>query len=582
MPFDAIFLSAVAAELRRELPDARVEKVTQPARDTVVLQLRTREGHRKLLLNANPNSPRVQLTELSFENPAAPPMFCMLLRKHLTGGRLTQIVQPSMERAVRFIFSCTDELGVPCRRILTAELLGSASNVVLSDGEDRILDCLRRVSMEASCRPVLPGLYYKPPLRPDRLDPTEVTQAELLTMLREITSPKRFDRWLLDNFSGLSPLIARELSYSITGQTDTDLSVTEDAAREQLAARLAAGFRACLEEDAFSPVLLLREGAPADFSFRPIRQYESYMTLRTLPSFGALLDLFYGTRDLAEKMRQRSQSLRKTMSNLTGRTARKLENQRRELAAAADRERTRQLGDIVTANLYRIVRGQTLLSAEDFYDPEMKTVEIPLSPVLSPQQNAAKLYKDYAKAKTAQRVLTEQIARGETELCYFESILEELDRAETEKDLMDIRSELTDGGYLRAPSGSKKMKLPPAKPMEFLSSDGFLIYVGRNNRQNDLLTTKLADRRDVWLHVQKLHGSHVVIASAGAPLPDRTVTEAMQLAAYYSQARGGTSVPVDYCPVKNVKKPAGAKPGMVVYQQYNTGYVTPSATVGQP
>lgn len=568
MPFDAIFLTALADELRQTLADARVEKITQPARDTVIVQLRTHDGHRRLLLGANPNHARVQLTELSFENPTTPPMFCMLLRKHLSGGRLTAITQPPMERALAFHFACTDEMGVACEKQLVAELMGGASNILLLDGEQRILDCLRRVDMSAS-RPVLPGLFYHPPLRQERLDPTAVSAEEIAALLPHTS--KRLDKWILEQFSGISPLIAREICYALTGETDTDILTCDGSLSQALFAQ----FQALPQPSAFQPTMLLHEGVPKDFSFRPIAQYGSYMQMQPYPDCSALLDAFYGARDKAEKMRQKSQVLNKTVTNLYERVTRKLANQRLELAATLNRERTRQLGDIVTANLYRMQRGQTLLRATDFYDPEMGEIEIPLSPTLSPQQNAAKFYKDYNKAKTAQRVLTEQIAKGEQEQDYLGSVLDALSRAESGKDLSDIRAELLDGGYIRERSKGKRMKTPPSRPMEFVSSDGFPILVGRNNRQNDQLTTKMAEKRDIWLHVQKIHGSHTVILCGGVQPPDQTVTEAMQLAAYYSQAREGTLVPVDYCPVKHVKKPAGAKPGMVIYETYRTGYVTP-------
>lgn len=576
MPFDAVFLTAVAEELREKLTDSRVEKISQPARDTVILQLRGREGHLRLLATANPNRPRVQLTQMNYENPATPPMFCMLLRKHLMGGRLLQLIQPPMERTLELVFACTDEMGEACKKSLVVEMMSGAANLILTGEGGRIVDCMRRVDMEAA-RPVLPGLYYRPPARADRLDPTAVDGGALSEMLLSVSAPKRFDAWILEHFAGFSPLIAREISFTLTGETDTDLNALSQPQRRELAERLIDVFRNRAAEGGFCPVLLLRQDVPADFSFRPIRQYGDFMRMEVQPSFSALLDRFYGERDRAEKIRQRSQSIRKTVTNLYDRTTRKLANQRRELDATLNRERTRQLGDIVTANLYQIQRGQTVLRAEDFYDPQMRMIEIPLSPALSPQQNAAKLYKEYSKAKTAQRVLTEQIAKGETEQTYLGSVLDALSRAESEKDLNEIRTELTEGGYLRERGRGKQMKQPPSRPMEFRSSDGFVILVGRNNRQNDQLTTKTASKRDIWLHVQKQHGSHVIIQCDGAVPPDTTVTQAMVLAAYYSQAREGTLVPVDYCPVRQVKKPAGAKPGMVVYENYRTGYVTPTA-----
>lgn len=579
MPFDAYFLTAVVQELKPILLGARIDKIQQPSRDTVLLQLRGRE---KLLLSANVNRPRIHLTQASFDNPAQPPMFCMLLRKHLSGGRIAELTQPTAERVLRLSFDCTDEMGVPCRKELILELMGRNSNLILTGADGRILDCLRRVDFEMSeTRQVLPGLFYHEPPKQDKRIPQETGEAELFALLQAEDSPKRLDKWLIDTFAGLSPLIARELTYRLTGETDTDILTLD---RPKAAAFLA---RELSMQTAPKPYLLLREGEdkPADFTYRSIAQYGDYMLLRELPSFSALLDAFYTETDRADRIRQKSQTLRKTVTTLHERARRKLEIQRQEREATLDREALRRMGDIVTANLHAITRGQTLLRAVDFYDAEMQEIEIPLKPNLSPQQNAARFYKDYAKAKHAEKILTEQIAQGEIEVNYLAGVLEELSRAENERDLSEIRAELEDGGYLRAADrrkngkAGKQMKQAPAKPMGFCSSDGFPIYVGRNNRQNDQLSLKTAQKNDIWLHAQKIHGAHVIIASAGSEVPDQTITEAAMLAAYYSEAREGQNVPVDVTPVRFLKKPNGAKPGMVVYDRYRTVIVTPNASL---
>ena len=392
---------------------------------------------------------------------------------------------------------------------------------------------------------------------------------ELRALLCAQKTQKMADSFLLETFGGLSPLLCRELAYAVFGQVDLDLSQLTDAQREDAAGKLFAALDQ-LHTGKRTPVILVRDERPWDFTCIPIRKYEGLITQEPQPSFSALLDTFYAKRDSLERMRQKTQALRKTLTNLHNRTARKLANQQKELEATFDRDHLRRLGDIVTANLHVISRGQARLTAVDFYDP-----------AISPQQNAAKFYKDYQKAKTAEKVLTEQIAKGEAELSYLASVLDELSRVESERDMQDIRQELTEGGYLRETGQKKKMKLPASKPMVFRSSDGFEILVGRNNRQNDLLTCKLAQKQDIWLHTQKIHGSHVIIACAPETPPDRTVTEAMQLAVYFSQAREGQNVPVDYTRVKNVKKPAGAKPGMVIYDHYSTAVVTPDAALAE-
>ena len=383
------------------------------------------------------------------------------------------------------------------------------------------------------------------------------------------------DKWLLAHFAGLSPLIARELSFRFARETDAPIPAL-DAAR--LAAFLTAEF-AALPPVQMQPMLLWKDGAPTDFTYRDIRQYGGYLRAEPCESFSTLLDRFYTETDHAGRMRQRSQTLRKAISNLHERTRRKLELQRQELEATHDREQLRRQGDIVTANLHAITRGQTLLRAEDFYDENLREIEIPLKPNLSPQQNAARFYKDYARAKHAEQVLTQQIAQGEIEESYLAGVLEELARAENERDLSEIRAELEAGGYVRPADRRKQVKQQPSKPMHFRSSDGFDIFVGRNNRQNDQLSLKTARRDDLWLHVQKFHGTHVIIACAGVQPPDGTITEAAELAAYYSEARESQNVPVDVTPVRCLRKPNGAKPGMVVYDRYRTVLVTPDAAL---
>ncbi len=573
MPFDAIFLSAVIRELEPAIVGMRVDKIQQPSRDTVLLQMR---GKEKLLLSANVNRPRIHLTQAAFDNPAQPPMFCMLLRKHLSGGRIAALTQPVAERSVTIAFDCTDEMGSPCRKHLILELMGRNSNLILTGADGRIIDCLRRVDFEMSeARQVLPGLFYHEPPQQDKRIPQETDEAQLAALLAAVDSPKRLDKWLLDTFAGLSPLITRELSYCFCGEIDADILTLD---RDSLARYLARELTMTGEQ---APILLLQDGMGKDFSYREIAQYGDFLTQKRCESFSALLDEYYTETDRADRMRQKSQTLRKTVTTLYERTVRKLEIQRKEREETMDRERLRQMGDIVTANLHAIERGQTLLRAENFYDPEMREIEIPLKPNLSPQQNAAKYYKDYAKAKHAEKILTEQIATGETEAEYLGGVLEELSRADNERDLSEIRAELEDGGYIRADrrKGNKQMKQAPSVPLSFSSSDGVRILVGKNNRQNDQLSLKNAHKNDIWLHVQKFHGAHVIIECAGAEVPDETITEAAMLAAYYSEVREGQNVPVDVTQVRNLKKPNGAKPGMVVYERYRTVFVTPDSSL---
>lgn len=577
MPLDAVLLCAIHEELEHALLNTRIDKIQQPSRDTVILQFRAKNGGSRLIFGLSPGRSRVHLTQISLENPAQPPMFCMLLRKHLSGSRVCAITQPSMERLLDFTLDCVSELGEPTQKHLIAEVMGCTANLILCGADGRIIDCLRRVDFEMSeKRQLLPGLYYHRPPALLKIDPRGQSAADLLCLISKIDAPIRPNEWLLQTFSGLSPLICREIMYD-AGLSDEDLRTLPKARCAQLATVSAAAF-SDIAARRYKPVLLMKNGQPFDYCYREIRQYGDYIATRCCESFSQMLDQFYGERERTDRIRQKTQAMRKTLTNLRDRSARKLEMQRKELEGARDRERLRQLGDIVTANLHRMTRGDSRLLAEDFYTPEQKMIEISLMPTLTPQQNAAKYYKEYAKAKTAERVLTEQIKMGETERSYLESVLDELDRAEREQDISEIRVELVEGGYLRDTEKRRK-KLLPSAPMQFISSAGVPIYVGRNNRQNDWLTCKQALKHDLWLHAGKVSGSHVIVECRGVELDDHTVEEAAMLAAWFSQARAGHKVPVDYTLIRNVKKPVGAKPGMVVYEHYKTIYVIPDKTL---
>ena len=568
MAFDAFFLTAVLDEIRQTTAGGRVEKIHQPSRDTVILQLRCEGGREKLLIAANPAAPRLHLTTSNPENPDQPPMFCMLLRKHLSGARLSEIQQLPMERMVEFIFDCTDEMGYPVRKKLVAELMGRTCNLYLLDPEGRIIDCLRRVGLdESSHRAALPGLFYQLPSPVEKRDPRGMNEEDYVNLLSEPGADLLADR-LMDTLGGLSPLVCREAALFAAGDVDARL---EQGNVSVLAEKLALFFREHLSYPG-AYFYAQADGTPKQFAFCPIRQYGD---CRQAGSFRELMDSYYVVKDRKDAIRQKSQAMRKTVTNLCQRIQRKLQIQDKELTATYDRERLRQFGDIVTANLHKITKGQTVLQAEDFYDPDMKTVEIPLSVTLSPQQNAAKFYKDYGRMKTAEKELTRQIELGQQEYKYLQSVLEELNRAETDAELEEIRQELHSGGYVRMDSAKKRMKQAKLSPMRFESTDGYPIYVGRNNRQNDELTFKLARKDDLWLHAQKVHGSHVIISCGGTTPPDDTVTQAAQLAAYYAESVGGQNIPVDVTPVKQVKKTPGSKPGMVIYHTYRTVIVNP-------
>ena len=558
MPLDAVCLRAVVDELAPQLTGARIEKIQQPARDQVVLLLR---GSRRLLLCANPNQPRIHMTEKLRDNPSQPPMFCMLLRKRIGNGRIVSIEQAPLERVVTLHIEATDELGEQSRFALILEALGRHANLILCDKEGRILDCLRRVDLEMSQeRQVLPGLFYHLPPRQNKRDPLTVTREEFAALLPREETP--LDGWLLDTFTAMPPLVAREIVNRAYGESDH--RIADSRLWDSFAA-----WQGQVNGGAFTPTVLYRNGKPFDFTYGPISQYGDYCANVTADNFSALLDSFYEEREQAERVKQKGQDLVKTATNARDRVRRKIVAQEKEYAACLDRDHLRICGELITANLYRMERGQRKLMAENYYEEGCPAMDIPLDVRLSPQENAARYFKQYAKAKT------EQLTKGREELRYLESVAQELQQAESEQDFNDIRTELTDGGYIRQRGKKQPGFQRASKPREFRSSAGLRILVGRNNRQNDKLTTKEGQKWDIWLHTQKIHGSHVLLCTNGGEPDEQSLHEAAVLAAYYSQARSSTKVPVDYTPVKFVKKPAASRPGMVVYTTYQTMYVDP-------
>ena len=573
MPLDAVCLSGVVRELRETILGLRVEKIQQPARDQIILTLR---GNKKLLMCAGASQSRLHLTGLTRENPAAPPMFCMLLRKHLSGGRLAAIDQPGLERVVILTLDIVDELGEPGRRRLVFECMGRYSNLILLDGQERIIDCLRRVDMEMSeKRQVLPGLFYHLPPAQEKLDPLSAGPEDFRDMLTAVPDGTDAAQWLLDRFYGLSPLVCRELATTGCGDRE---HIWDAADRENLTAAFSVWQETVRGENGrrFTPWMLIRDGKPSDFSYIPIYQYGSAMEGAPWDAFSPMLDAFYETREQLERVRQRGADLQRAASSARDRACRKLVLQEKEYAQTQDRDRLRISGELITANLYRMERGQSLLRAQNYYEEGCPEVDIPLDPLLTPQQNAAKYFKRYSKAKTAEKYLSEQMALARRERDWLESVLDELSRAETEQDFNDIRRELREAGHLKGPApGKKEPRRAPGRPRTFLSSGGFRILVGRSNTQNDQLVRE-AFKSDYWFHTQRIHGSHVILCTQGQEPDEQSMTEAAILAAYFSQGRESGQVAVDYTQVRNVKKPNGARPGMVVYDPYQTAYVTPS------
>ena len=558
MPLDAVVIHAIKEELEKELIGARIDKVQMPERDVLLLSVRGNMGNRKLLLSANTGSARIQFTENVYENPSEPPMFCMLMRKHLVGARIQSITQPDFDRLLVLDLSVRDEMGILTEKKLVMELMGRASNIILVDDKGNIIDCIRRADFgENAMRRLLPGMIYRRPL-PQEKTPFFAADDEQRTEIgRRCALSANPEKSIMEFFSGLSPLISRELVYRCHGQTEF-LPEAMDALKESVV------------KSEFEPVILMREGNPFDFSYMRISQYGETMELAEYSSFSELLDAFFSQKDHAESMRRKSRDLLHKTKSARDRTQRKLNARRQEMEKADDREQIRKEADLITANIYKLKKGMASFSCEDFYEPDCPERVILLDPLKTPQQNAAQKYKEYNKLKNAREHLTKLIEENTAQLDYLNSVMDEIERAESERDLAEIRRELITTGYLRTKKNARKEKVRAQGPLSFQSDDGFRILVGRNNAMNDDLSIRKARRTDYWLHTKSVHGSHVIIVCDDQTPPASTVEQAAAIAAYYSQARAGGKTPVDFTMVRNLKKPSGAMPGFVIYHVYET------------
>ena len=558
MALDAILLSALVKELAPKLEGARIDKVQQPERESVLISVRNNGENMRLLINAGAGSGRIQLTSQSIENPAEPPMFCMLLRKYLVGARIEKLIQPNWERLLLVDIISHNELGDSINLKLAVELMGRSSNLVLIGDDGRIVDCLRRMDYGGDAeRRMLPGMIYRLPPQQKKPLVFDCDSEQIKAALSNSDDGKPLDKRLLDSFSGLSPLVCRELAH----RSFNDIDCLPDALE---------AFLDTVRAGELSPTLLMKDGKPKEFSFMQLKQYGTEYEQHTAESFSALLDAYYSKRELLERRRRRSKELSHSVKTARDRIARKLASQREELKRTFGRDEIRKNAELITANMYRIKKGMRSVEVEDYYTDGCPTVEIKLDELKTPQQNAAAMFKEYNKLKTAETHLTALIAEGEKQLDYLNSVLDEVERAESERDLADIRRELTETGYIKKQKGAKPDKVKKQGPMRFISTDGFEILVGRSNSQNDELTTKTARRTDIWLHTKSVHGSHVIISCDGLEPPESTIAEAASIAAYYSQGREGGKTAVDYTMVRFVKKPSGAMPGMVIYTDYNT------------
>ena len=574
MAFDGITMKCIAAELDARLCGGRVDKIYMPDKDAIVISARSGGKNYKLFLCANPSIPRIYLTESSRENPLSPPVFCMLLRKHLSGGHITHISCPDVERVIEIGIESKNELGDIGIKRLIIEIMGRYSNILLVNENGAIADCIRKIDASAPGeRILLPGVKYEFPPKQNKISPFETDFAEILDVVSACPDDFKMDKHILNSFAGLSPAVARDFVYAACGDMDAQGMNFNNELKNVLANHIAEMFDK-IKKSAFEPVIINGDdGTPIDFSCFDLKQYDKTKRANALCE---VLDDFYIEREVRQRLNQKSAEISKTVSNLLARYRKKALLQQQDIANSEQMDKYKLYGDLITANIYRINQGDTRLIAQNFYDETLPEVEIPLDAHISPSKNANKYYTRYNKLKSTAIHAAAQLEITNSDIEYLMSVESSIETCENMRDISEIRRELEAGGYIKTQKNPGKPKKDDEVVLnKFISSDGFEIYVGKTSRQNDYLTMKFARSRDIWMHTKDIPGSHTVISTGGKEVPDRTLEEAANLAAFYSKARQSSGVAVDYTEIKNVKKPSGAKPGMVIYEEYYTIYVTP-------
>lgn len=560
MAFDGGFLYTVTKELESAI-DCHVDKIYQPARDVLVLSLRKKGFVKRLVLSAASGTARVHFTEQKYDNPDTPPMFCMLARKIFSSARLIEVEQKGLERVVEFTFDTTNEMGDRIYPKIICELIGNSSNIILVAEDGKIYDAVHRSDIEKSDRLIVSGASYT---YPDSQNKTNILLADLDETANEILTrqSKDLSQAFLQTLEGVSPLVCRELACQ---SGDGSLIDITEALQNLKHSILSGEF-----------VMLLKpDNTPADFCYMPIKQYDGLYKTKSFKSPSELLDAFYFERENAARIHKASADISRLLSNLHARAGRRMAIRKKELADNRDREDLRINGELIKANLYAIEQGSAVARVQNYYDPDLSIIEIPLDPSLSPTANATKYFKDYKKSCAAVQSLGALIDSDRQEIEYLESVQESLARCKTLSDINEIREELSLGGYIKQAVKKQLRKKAQSQFDEYTSQEGYKILVGKNNMQNDYITCTLASKGDMWFHTKNIHGSHVVVLCGGAELSDETIVFAASLAAKNSKAAESSNVPVDYTPIKYVKKPNGAKAGMVIYTTNKTVFVNP-------
>ncbi len=571
MAFDAGMLYAVTHELNTCLYDAKVEKIGQPSKEEVHIVFRHFGTNKRLCIQAGSHRSRLSFTQTAGENPAVPPMFCTLLRKHLGGAKLLSCEQLGYERVTKLVFSAYDAMGFEVRRYLVCEIMGKYSNLMLLDENHKILGVLRPVDFTTSrLRQVLPGMLYELPPKQDKKPPMEETEEGFYQSLAQTSVGGTLEKYLTATYLGTATQVARELVFRSHGRLDVGV---EEADKAALWEAFSQWFDA-LKAHKTTPTLFWdARGEVVDFAYQDMTHLGDGVTKKTYDTFGELLDACFTEKDKRERVKQKAQDIWSILNRTTARLTRKLEAQEEELRAAEQGDIYQRMGDLVTANIWCLNRGDACLRTVDYYASEPKEVEIPLDTRLSPSANAQRYYKYYTKSKHAKENLALQMEKSREELRYLTTVETFLERAETQEDLAELREELHRAGYASRVKGYAPPKQVKVRPIEYVSPDGgYRILVGRNNIQNDALTFKVAEKGDLWFHCKGYPGSHVIMMCQGEEPTARDYTYAATLAAIHSGAEGG-QVPVDYTRIRYVKKPPAAKPGYVTYTQNYTAYV---------
>ncbi len=572
MAFDAGMLRLVVNEIKN-LGECKVEKVYQPSNDEIVLMLHSIKKNVRLLINAGSNYPRINITETQSENPQKAPMLCMLLRKHIGGGKMTNVKCLGYERVCELEFDAYDEMGFRVKKYLICEIMGKYSNIILTDSMGKILALLKTVDFTTSDkRQLLVGMKYELPPRQDKLDTLEVTKEAFIQALDRAPAEMKCDKFISSSFLGIASSTARQLAFEATKDSETQLFNVE---KQTLCATFL-NFTEKMRNMELKPYLITDEnGAPFEFSYLPLEYLGAKYKSEEYESFSKLIDAYYSKKGQNERIRQKSTDILRLLTNAEARITRKIALQSEELLQCEEAEKYRIMADLITANLHMIRKGSLCAKVVNYYDEECPMIDVPLDEKLSPTQNAQKYYKRYNKLKKAKIELAKQMEIAKNELVYISTVFDSLTKAEKENDLLQIRDELFHSGYASKMKNYSQVKQGAPQPLKFKTSGGYTVLCGKNNVQNDYITTKLAEKTDWWFHVKNLPGSHVLMQCNGEEPGEKDFTEAAEIAAYYSKAEGN-NIAVDYTNAKHVKKPAGSKPGYVIYHVNWTAYVTPN------